>query len=146
MSDKYEFHKSSGSQDIDEFSPYEDKKYNSYVNDLNGDVYTNSSLTLVQSDMGQIFNSNQFSNTEDLVLVLPIIMVEALSTAAAAVASVSGNSALLSIIHNFINLIHHSDIHEMKTIGPTIGFGDDGLDNHRKYCIYTCSRCKFKWC
>jgi hypothetical protein len=159
MTDNYEFHKSSRSQEIDDFSPYEDKQYNSYINDLNSGVYTNTSLSLVQFDMGQIFNSNKFTNTEDLFLVIPITMVAAFATAAALVAPVTGNSALLSIKNNFINLIHQVDIqiagktiestqpfinigknfqminemslNDVKTIGPTLGFSDTGLDNHR---------------
>jgi hypothetical protein len=48
MSDNYEFEKSSRPQDIDGYSPYMDKQYNGFINYLNGGVYTNTSLSLVQ--------------------------------------------------------------------------------------------------
>jgi len=34
MSDNYEFEKSSIPQDTDEYSPFVDKQYNSYINDI----------------------------------------------------------------------------------------------------------------
>ncbi len=52
--------------------------------------------------MGQILNSNKFTNTEDLFLVLPITMVAAFATAAAVAAPVAGNAALMSIKNNFL--------------------------------------------
>lgn len=39
MSDNYDFEKSSRPQDIDDYSPYTDKQYNGFINDLNGGVY-----------------------------------------------------------------------------------------------------------
>jgi DNA helicase IV len=77
MSDNYEFEKSSRPQDIDDYSPYTDKQYNGFINDLNSGVYTNTSLSLVQFDLGQIYNSQKFTDTNDLFLVLPITMVAA---------------------------------------------------------------------
>jgi len=59
MSDNYEFEKSSRPQDIDDYSPYTDKQYNGFINDLNSGVYTNTSLSLVQFDLGQIYNSQK---------------------------------------------------------------------------------------
>jgi hypothetical protein len=77
MSDNYEFMKVSESQDIDDYSPYVDKQYNNYINDINNGVYTNNSLTLVNFDLGQIYNSQKFADTSDLFCVLPITMVDA---------------------------------------------------------------------
>ena len=51
MSDNYEFMKASECQDIDDYSPYVDKQYNNYINDINNGVYTNNSLTLVNFDL-----------------------------------------------------------------------------------------------
>ena len=56
-SDNYEYEKSNQSQNIDSYSPYVEKQQSSFVNDLNNSVYANSSLSLVQFDLGQIFNS-----------------------------------------------------------------------------------------
>ena len=51
MSDNYEFEKSMQSQSTDDYSPYVDKQSNGYINDINNDVYTNNSLTLVNFDL-----------------------------------------------------------------------------------------------
>ena len=99
MSDNYEFEKSSQPQDTDDYSPYVDKQYNGFINDLNSSVYTNTSLTLVQFDLGQIYNSQKFTNTNDLFMVVPITMVAAFSTAnnAATIAPNGGSINLLSM-------------------------------------------------
>ena len=73
MTDNYEF--KIFSQEIDEYYPFVDKQYYKYINDLNGGVYQNTSLSLVQFDLGQIFNIQKFTNTVDLFLVIPITMV-----------------------------------------------------------------------
>ena len=110
MSDNYEFMKASESQDIDDYSPYVDKQYNNYINDINNGVYTNNSLTLVNFDLGQIYNSQKFADTSDLFCVLPITMVAAYRTANATVAPGTSSSALCSIKTNFLNLIHQCDL------------------------------------
>jgi hypothetical protein len=48
MSENYEFMKTSEAQDVTEYSPYVDKQYNNYINDINNGVYTNNSLYLSQ--------------------------------------------------------------------------------------------------
>jgi hypothetical protein len=156
--DNYEFDKSSLPQDIDGYSPYTDKQYNGFINDLNGGVYTNTSLSLVQFDLGQIYNSQKFTDTNDLFLVVPITMVAAFSSGAALVAPVAGNVNLLSTKTNFMHLIHQADLqingktiestqpfiniakhfqmvsemstNDLATIGYTLGFGET-LDNPR---------------
>ena len=164
MSDNYDFEKSSRPQDIDDYSPYTDKQYNGFINDLNGGVYTNTSLSLVQFDLGQIYNSQKFTNTNDLFMVVPITMVAAFGAAAGVpVAPVNGNAQLLSTKTNFIHLIHQADlqingktiestqsfmniakhfqmlsemsINDLATIGNTLGFGET-IDNPRsaKWC------------
>jgi hypothetical protein len=60
MSDNYEFLKTNEAQDATDYSPYVDKQYNNYINDINNGVYTNNSLTLVHFDLGQIDNSQKF--------------------------------------------------------------------------------------
>ena len=160
MSDNYEFEKSSQPQEIDDYSPYVDKQYNGFINDLNSSVYTNTSLTLVQFDLGQIYNSQKFTNTNDLFMVVPITMVAAFSTANnAALNDPNGGSInLLSLKSNFIHLIHQADlqingktvestqpfinvakhfqmlsemsVNDLQTMGHTLGFGET-LDNPR---------------
>ncbi len=59
MTDNYEYARSSRAQNVDDYSPYVDKQANNYINDLNGGVYTNNSLSLVQFDLGKIYNSQK---------------------------------------------------------------------------------------
>ena len=108
MSDNYEFEKSSRPQDIDGYSPYVDKQYNGFINDLNGGVYTNTSLSLVQFDLGQIYNSQKFTDTNDMFMVVPISMVAAFSDGSALKDPAAGNVNLLSLKTNFIHLIHQA--------------------------------------
>ena len=75
MYDNYEFMKTSESQDATDYSPYVDKQYNNYINDINNGVYTNNSLTLVNFDLGQIYNSQKFTEASELFAVLPIALV-----------------------------------------------------------------------
>jgi hypothetical protein len=51
MSDNYELLKSNQAQDATDYSPYVDKQYNNYINDITNGVYTNNSLTLVNFDI-----------------------------------------------------------------------------------------------
>ena len=112
MTDNYEFKKSRRSQAMDDYSPYMDKQYNNFINDLNSGVYTNTSLSLVQFDLGQIYNSQKITDTNDLFLVLPITMVAAFwnQTGTAFVPLTAGNSQLLSMKTNFIHLLHQADL------------------------------------
>ena len=54
MSDNYEYEISMQPQVTNDYSPYEDKQSNGYINDINNGVYANNSLTLVNFDLGQI--------------------------------------------------------------------------------------------
>jgi hypothetical protein len=112
MTDNYEFNRSMHSQSENEYSPYTDKQYNSYINDINSGVYANNGLSLVQFDLSSIYNSSRFTDCEDLFVVLPITMVAAFSTSTAGtlVAPTNGNVNLLSLKNNFIHLIHQADL------------------------------------
>ncbi len=57
MTDNYEYRKSVAKQNDTDYSPFVDKQYNSYINDINTGIYTNSLLTLVNFDLGHIYNS-----------------------------------------------------------------------------------------
>ncbi len=111
MSDNYEYEKSMEPQDTSDYSPYVDKQSNGYINDINNGVYTNNSLTLCNFDLGQIYNSMKFTDTNDLFVVLPITMVAAYATVAGGIlAPTAGSSNLCSIKTNFVNLIHQADL------------------------------------
>ena len=112
MTDNYEYNRSMYPQSENEYSPYSDKQYNSYINDINSGVYQNNGLSLVQFDLSSIYNSAKFTDTNDLFTVLPIVMVAAYSTSTAGtlVAPAVGNVNLLSLKNNFIHLIHQADL------------------------------------
>ncbi len=112
MSDNYEFEKSMQSQATDDYSPYVDKQANGYINDINNGVYTDNSLTLVNFDLGQIYNSQKFTDINDLFCVLPITMVAAYAESNGTVLTPHpGASNLCSIKTNFVNLIHQADLY-----------------------------------
>jgi len=156
MTDNYEFNKSMEPQSEDMYSPYTDKQYNNYINDINSGVYVNNGLSLVQWDLSSIYNSQKFSDTSDLFAVIPITMVAAFSsTSGTLVNPVGGSVNLLSLKNNFLQLIHSGDIsingktiqdqqpfanivkhfqmlsemsvNDLKTIGYSLGLSD--LDN-----------------
>lgn len=112
MTDNYEYNRSMDTQSETDYSPYTDKQYNSYINDINSGVYQNNGLSLVQFDLSSIYNSQKFTDTNDLFVVLPIVMVAAFSTSTAGtlVAPTAGNVNLLSLKNNFIHLIHQADL------------------------------------
>ena len=125
---------------------------------LNSSVYNNTSLSLVQFDLGQIYNSQKYTDTNDLFLVILMTYVACYSSGAAAVAPSPGNIALLTPKNNSINLIHQADlqingksiestqpyinicknfqmlsemsVNDLATIGHTLGFSET-LDNPR---------------
>ena len=114
MSDNYEFMKTSEAQDATDYSPYVDKQYNNYINDINNGVYTNNSLTLVNFDLGQIYNSQKFTERSELFAVLPIAMVAGFSNNPAStgtiVAPTERSQALCTIKSDFLNPIHQADV------------------------------------
>jgi hypothetical protein len=152
--------KSSEAQSIGDYSPYQDKQANNYINDLNNGVYTNNSLTLLNFDLGAIYNSQKYTDTSELSVVIPITMVAAFRKATGLTDTGSGASAsaLCSIKTNFLNLIHQADLqingktvestqpflnvarnfqmlsemstNDLATIGPTI-LGTDHLDTYK---------------
>jgi hypothetical protein len=97
MSDNYEFMNSNEDQDATDYSPYVDKQYNNYINDINNGVYTNNSLTLVNFDLGQIYNPQKFTETSELFAVLPIAVVAGFSNGTAVVAPAASSQALCTI-------------------------------------------------
>jgi hypothetical protein len=97
-------------QDATDYSPYIDKQYNNYIQDINNGVYTNNSLTLVNFDLGQIYNSQNFTQTSELFAVLPIAVVAGFSNGSAVLAPLPGSQALCTIKSDFLNLIHQADV------------------------------------
>ena len=110
MSDNYEFMKTSEAQDATDYSPYVDKQYNNYINDINNGVYTNNSLTLVNFDLGQIYNSQKFTESSELFAVLPIAVVAGFSNGSSVLAPLASSQVLCTIKSDFLNLIHQADV------------------------------------
>jgi hypothetical protein len=109
MSDNYEFLKTSETQDVTDYSPYVDKQYNNYINDIN----TNKSLTLVNFDLGQIYNSQKFTESNKFFAVLPNAMVAGFSNnpdIGTVVSPTERSQELCTIKSDFLNLIHQSDV------------------------------------
>ena len=157
-SDAYSFAKSSMPQSVSEYTPYAEKQWQ-YINDINSGVYTPSN-TLVQFDLTSIYNSNQFSDSSDLFLAIPIVMSAAWTTSAGVgVVPVAGHNTLLSLKTNFQHLIHQIEVvangkvvndtqpfvsmyehfkmasqmsqNDLKQFGPSWGWAQDGLDNEK---------------
>ena len=85
-------------QNENEYSPYNDKQANNYINDMNSGVYQNNGLSLVQFDWSSIYYSSTMTDTNDLFVVLPIIMVAAFSTSA-------NNGTLVAPFNGNVNLL-----------------------------------------
>ena len=120
MTDNYEYRKSVTKQNDGDYSPFVDKQYNNYINDINNGIYTNSSITLVNFDLGQIYNSAKHTNQSDMFIVIPITMAATFSNSGTLVAPVPGSSDLCSLKSNFLNLIHQADISvQGKTLEST---------------------------
>jgi hypothetical protein len=157
-SDAYSFAKSSMPQSVSEYTPYSEKNWQ-WINDINSGVYTPSN-TLVQFDLTSIYNSNQFADSSDLFLAIPIVMSGAWTTSAGAgVTPVAGHNSLLSLKTNFQHLIHQIEVvangkvvndtqpfvslyehfklasqmsqNDLKQFGPSWGWSQDGLDNEK---------------
>jgi hypothetical protein len=149
--------KTSETQDVTDYSPYVDKQYNNYINDINNGVYTNNSLTLVNFDLGQIYNSQKFTESFELFAVLAIAMVAGFANVGGTIVNPTERSqALCTIKSDFLNIIHQADVvlngksieqcqpfiniarhfqlisemseNDLKTLGHSIGFSPT-LDN-----------------
>jgi hypothetical protein len=86
MTDNYEYRKSVTKQNDSDYSPFVDKQYNNYINDINNGIYANSSLTFVNFDLGQIYNSAKHTNPSDMFIVIPITIASAFSNSGTQVA------------------------------------------------------------
>jgi len=79
MTDTYEFAKSCMPQGVELETPYVSKQWG-YINDINGGIYSNNGLTLVQFDMSSIFNSNALIDVSQMYITVPIVLTTALTS------------------------------------------------------------------
>ena len=157
MCDNYELAKSMFPQGIESETPYVSKQWN-YINDINGGIYSNNGLSLVQFDLSSIYNSTNLIQPDSAFLAIPITYVSALVTSGGALvapvaASGWSNTALKS---GYFQLVHGADVamngktvnqfqpytnayvsfkllssmsqDDLKTLGTTLGMGSE-LDN-----------------
>ena len=79
MTDTYEFSKSCMPQGVEMETPYVSKNWG-YINDINGGIYSNNGLTLVQFDMSSIFNSNALIDPSQMYITVPIVLTTAITS------------------------------------------------------------------
>ena len=125
--DKYVFDKSTHEQHMSN-TPYESKIWN-YINDLNSGQYQNNALSLCQIDLGSIYNSKYFNQTEDAFLAVPITYVYALSNTVTLVApSAAGTgcpSAVLALKAGYYQLVDKVELElDGKVIEQMNPFGN----------------------
>ena len=72
-SDHYELSKSSAPQSASDYTAFSEKTWGTKY-DINKGVYQ-ATLPVVEYDLNSIYTSDQLTNTEDLFLVTPIVMV-----------------------------------------------------------------------
>ena len=82
MTDNYQFNRSIHRQNANEYSLYNDKHANNYINDINSGVYQNNGLRTVQFDLSPIYNISTMTDTNDLFVVILLVMVAAFSSSA----------------------------------------------------------------
>ena len=109
-SDHYELSKSSAPQSVSDYTAFSEKQWNK-KNDINNGVYQ-SSLSVVEFDLNSIYKSDQLTNTEDLFLVVPIVMSAICSDAAGTTtyAAPTAGYSLMSLKNNYQNLVHQVDV------------------------------------
>lgn len=71
-SDNFELMKSAAPQSISDYTAFSDKSWGQKY-DINNGVYQ-STLPVVEFDLNSIYKSDQFTNTEDLFIVTPVVM------------------------------------------------------------------------
>ena len=113
MTDIYEFNRSNEAQSVLNETPYVNKNYQ-YINDINGGIYSNSGLSLVQFDMSSIYNSSALTDPNQFFLTVPVTMVSAYSsdnngTTVAPLVS-QGPYSVHSLKGGYHNLVHSADL------------------------------------
>jgi hypothetical protein len=109
--DQYEYLKSCEPQGVNLESPYVSKQWN-FTNDINQGIYTNSSLTLVQYNLSNLFNSSTLIDTKECFLIIPTVTCVRLTNAGngAAVAPADTAFAIASLKTNNACIIHQIDL------------------------------------
>jgi hypothetical protein len=152
MSDNYELAKSMFPQSLEGESPYTSKQWN-FVQDINGGIYSNNGLSLVQFDLSSIYNSTNLIQPDSMFLAVPITIVNTFVTnAGASIAPLASNVSAVGLKNGFFQLVHGADVaingktiqqfqpytnayvafktlssmsqDDLKTLGPSLGMGE----------------------
>lgn len=109
--DQYEYLKSCEPQAINMDSVYVSKQIN-FTNDINQGIYTNSSLTLIQYNLSNLFNSSTLIDTKECFLIIPTVTCVRMTNGANAAAVAPANSAfaISTLKTNTANIIHQIDL------------------------------------
>ena len=114
MTDNYEFSKSTLPQGVSTETPYSNKQWG-YINDINGGVYSNNGLSLVQFDLSSIYNSSVLIDPSQMFVTVPITMVSAYTsnnTTGALVAPTTATSqwATTGLKNGYYQMLHGADL------------------------------------
>ena len=114
MADNYEFSKSVFPQGIDSETPYSSLQFN-YINDINGGVYSNNGLSLVQFDLSSIYNSASLVDPSKMFITVPVTMVSQYCSSLSAGTAVAptlatGAWATQGLKCGYWNLLHGADL------------------------------------
>jgi hypothetical protein len=109
-SDNFEMAKSSAPQSISDYTAFSEKSWGQKY-DINNGVYQ-ASLPVVEFDLNSIYKSDQFTNTEDLFIVTPIVMSAICSDAAGTTtyAAPTAGYSVMALKNNYQNLVHQIDV------------------------------------
>jgi hypothetical protein len=140
-------------QGIEAETPYVSKQWN-YIQDINGGIYSNNGLSLVQFDLSSIYNSTNLIQPDSAFLAIPITYVTTyVSAAGAQQAPLSASGWCNTALKNgYFQLVHGADCamngktiqqfqpftnayvtfktlssmsqDDLKTLGPSLGMGD----------------------
>jgi len=114
MTDNYEFSKSTLPQGVSTETPYTNKQWG-YINDINGSVYSNNGLSLVQFDLSSIYNSSVLIDPAQMFVTVPITLVSAYTsnnTTGATVAPTTATSqwATHGLKNGYYQMLHGADL------------------------------------
>ena len=114
MCDNYEFFKSTYSEGLGMETPYSNKQYG-YINDINGGVYSNNGLSLVQFDLSSIYNSNVLVDPSQMYITVPLVMVSAYTsnvTTGGLVAPTASDAswATHGLKNGYFQILHGADL------------------------------------
>ena len=109
--DQYDYEKAIQPQGINLDTPYVSKQWN-YTNDINNSIYTNSSLSLVQFNLSNLFNSTTLIDLSECFLIIPTVTCVRLTNGAngAAVAPSVNAYAIASLKTNNACTIQYLDL------------------------------------